>query len=63
MDKRCTFKVGENWNCGSHAFNLYAEGIDQGTLCDRHYWQTKALALQEIIRKMRQNAHKAPPIA
>ena len=28
--------------CGSHAFNLYAEGIDQGGLCDVHYWQTKA---------------------
>jgi hypothetical protein len=28
--------------CGSHAFNLYAEGIDQGDLCDVHYWQTKA---------------------
>jgi hypothetical protein len=28
--------------CGSHAFNLYAEGIDQGGFCDVHYWQTKA---------------------
>jgi hypothetical protein len=28
--------------CGSHAFNLYAEGIDQGDLCDVHYWQGRA---------------------
>ena len=28
--------------CGSHAFNLCAEGIDQGGFCDVHYWQTKA---------------------
>ena len=28
--------------CGSHAFNLYAEGIDQGGLCDVHYWQGRA---------------------
>ena len=28
--------------CGSHAFNLYAEGIDQGGFCDVHYWQGRA---------------------
>ena len=28
--------------CGSHAFNLYAEEIDQGGLCDVHYWQGRA---------------------
>lgn len=28
--------------CGSHAFNLYAEGIDQGDLCDAHYWRDRA---------------------
>jgi hypothetical protein len=28
--------------CGSHAFNLYAEGIDQGGLCDVHYWEGRA---------------------
>ena len=28
--------------CGSHAFNLYKEGIDQGGLCDVHYWQGRA---------------------
>lgn len=28
--------------CGSHAFNLCAEGIDQGGFCDVHYWQGRA---------------------
>ena len=28
--------------CGSFAFNLAQEGIDQGDLCDRHYWQDRA---------------------
>jgi len=28
--------------CGSHAFNLYMENIDQGDLCDVHYWQDRA---------------------
>jgi hypothetical protein len=28
--------------CGSHAFNLYAEEINQGGLCDVHYWQGRA---------------------
>jgi hypothetical protein len=38
---RCTFKQG-NYNCGSYAFNLYKEDIDQGSYCDRHYWQNQA---------------------
>jgi hypothetical protein len=40
-DKRCTYKCGD-WNCGSYQFNLYKADIDQGDLCDVHYWQTKA---------------------
>jgi len=31
------------YRCGSYAFNLYKEGIDQGELCDVHYWQNKAM--------------------
>jgi hypothetical protein len=38
---RCTFKQG-NYNCGSYAFNLYKEDIEQGSYCDRHYWQDQA---------------------
>jgi hypothetical protein len=28
--------------CGSYAFNLWKEDIEQGDLCDVHYWQNKA---------------------
>ena len=38
---RCAFKQGQ-YNCGSYAFNLYKEDINQGDLCDRHYWQDQA---------------------
>lgn len=40
-EKRCVYKCGA-WNCGSYQFNLYKDDIDQGELCDVHYWQTKA---------------------
>jgi hypothetical protein len=40
-EKRCVYKCGA-WNCGSYQFNLYKDAIDQGELCDVHYWQTKA---------------------
>ena len=39
---RCKFKQG-NFNCGSYAFNLYKEDIDQGDYCDHHYWQDQAM--------------------
>lgn len=32
--------------CGSHAFNMAMEGVNQGAFCDRHYWQRKAEALE-----------------
>ena len=41
MNERCTFQQGK-FNCGSYAFNLYKEGIEQGDLCDVHYWQDQA---------------------
>ncbi len=28
--------------CGSYAFNLLKDGIDQGGLCDVHYWEGRA---------------------
>ena len=34
---RCSKK-----GCGSYAFNLDKKNIDQGDLCDIHYWQDKA---------------------
>lgn len=32
--------------CGSHAFNMALEGVNQGAFCDRHYWQRKAESLE-----------------
>jgi len=40
-DKKCVYKCGA-WNCGSYQFNLYKDDINQGELCDVHFWQTKA---------------------
>ena len=52
--------------CGSYAFNLYKEDIDQGGLCDVHYWQgrahrAEALAEQparQALDKMAENARE-----
>ena len=42
MSERCKHIEKSGFNCGSYAFNLYKDGIDQGNLCDVHYWQAKA---------------------
>ena len=42
MNKRCKHVKQDGFNCGSYAFNLYKDDIDQGDLCDVHYWQAKA---------------------
>jgi hypothetical protein len=42
MIKRCKHVEQNGFNCGSYAFNLYKDDIDQGGLCDVHYWQEKA---------------------
>ena len=42
MNEQCTFKQGL-FNCGSYAFNLYKEDIEQGDYCDHHYWQDQAM--------------------
>jgi hypothetical protein len=42
MNKPCKHKQEDGFhNCGSWAFNLHQEGIEQGGLCDVHYWQSK----------------------
>jgi hypothetical protein len=42
MNKRCKHVRQDGFNCGSYAFNLYMDDIDQSDLCDVHYWQAKA---------------------
>ena len=36
--------------CGSYAFNLYKEDIDQGGLCDVHYWQGRAHRAEALVQ-------------
>jgi hypothetical protein len=51
MSQRCTFVESDGFHhCGSYAFNLQRDGIDQGTLCDVHYWQARAAELENAIR-------------
>jgi hypothetical protein len=42
MNERCKHIRKDGFRCGSYAFNLYKDDIDQGDLCDVHYWQAKA---------------------
>lgn len=37
--------------CGSYAFNLYKEDIDQGGLCDVHYWQYRAHRAEALAKQ------------
>lgn len=41
--KRCKHIEADGFHhCGSYAFNLEKDGIEQGDLCDVHYWQDQA---------------------
>lgn len=40
---RCKHIKKDGFQCASYAFNLYMDDIDQGELCDVHYWQERAL--------------------
>jgi len=43
MTQRCKHIQKDGFHtCGSYAFNLWSEGMNQGSLCDLHYWQQKA---------------------
>lgn len=47
---RCTFKRPDGYGCGSYQFNLKRDGIDQGTLCDVHYWQARGEARDAVVK-------------
>jgi hypothetical protein len=48
--KRCKHIEKDGFHtCGSYAFNLCKDGIEQGDLCDVHYWQHRALAVPDAI--------------
>jgi hypothetical protein len=50
-ERRCTHKCGD-WRCGSYQFNLYKHDIDQGDLCDVHYWQTRAQKAEATSKEL-----------
>ena len=43
MNEQCKFINSKGYRCGSYAFNLYKEQIDQGDRCDHHYWREQAM--------------------
>jgi predicted nucleic acid-binding Zn-ribbon protein len=45
--------------CGSYAFNLYKEDIDQGGLCDVHYWQYRAHRAEALAEQSAQQEREA----
>lgn len=52
-------KCCEKKGCGSFALNLHQEGIDQGALCDRHYWQDQAATKDTEIAELRKHRDAA----
>ena len=55
MTERCKHIGKDGYRCGSYAFNLYKDDIDQGELCDVHYWQERAL---EAEAKLKEKTHE-----
>jgi len=55
MNKRCKHIKKDGFQCASYAFNLYMDDIDQGELCDVHYWQERAL---EAEAKLKEKTHE-----
>jgi hypothetical protein len=51
MNERCKYIGKDGYRCGSCAFNLYKDDIDQGELCDVHYWQERALKAVSLERE------------
>ena len=47
--------------CGSFAFNLKSEGIDQGDLCDVHYWQERAHRAEALAEQPAQQERNFCP--
>lgn len=47
--KQCKAKRHDGFGCGSYAFNLHKEGIDQGDFCDVHFWRERARELDKAV--------------
>lgn len=49
----CAWKLSERRSCGSMAFNLHQDDIDQGALCDVHYWESIAHRFEMEAERLR----------
>ena len=49
MNEQCKFTNAKGYRCGSYAFNMYKEQIDQGDRCDHHYWQDRAVKAEALV--------------
>lgn len=38
--------------CRSIAFNLQRDGIEQGDLCDVHYWKDRFVESDQMVKKL-----------
>lgn len=61
MNKRCKFRDASGHLCGSYAFNLEKEGLDQGDFCDRHYWQDECEKARAEVDKLRAESVAVTP--
>jgi hypothetical protein len=43
-------KAGGFHICASHQFNLWQQDIDQGDICDVHYWEVEADKAKAVIQ-------------
>lgn len=48
--RACVYKeTRESDECGSGLFTLHEEELDQGNLCDVHYWKSQAYAYRDAF--------------
>jgi hypothetical protein len=59
MNEQCKFTNAKGYRCGSYAFNLYKEQIDQGDRCDHHYWQDRAVKAEALVDAARADEREA----
>ena len=57
MNERCKHIKKDGFQCARYAFNLYMDDIDQGELCDVHYWQEKALKAEDKLKRESKHEH------
>ena len=57
--KQCEACSDGFYRCGSYQFNLHQQGIEQGNLCDVHYWEVQAGRYHESLKRISAMDHRA----